>query len=448
MNDNNTGLEALGWRLSEWLDQADALAAGRSLGRGDASDRPTREQLELINEHLERRVKERAGLLRVLHDITAIVNESRTINAAFRRVLKRVAEHNGWSFGHVYLVSRHDPDVLVRTRAHFEESPGRIAAFVRMSRARRLRRGERLPGKVLETGEPAWSTDLAKELAEGGIQIADPAVWTAAAFPVKIEGDVLAVFEFMSNKEILPDRRILDSMATIGTHLGLFIVRKRMKRKIAELTTMEQQRIGRDLHDDLGQQLTGVALLAKSLERDLHAESSPHAQRVAEIARGLKEAQTHVRLLARGLVPVALDGKGLMKALADLARDSSRRFEIDVRFVPKVETLVRNNETATELYRIAQEAVTNAAKHGRAKQITITLSIADENINLEILDNGIGVSDETIRRLGVGMSTMVYRANVMGGELAVERAPEGGTMVRCSVSSDDESADWEYTRDD
>jgi signal transduction histidine kinase len=392
--------------------------------------------VEAFHELIETRVAERSGMLRVLHDVTAILNESRTIRGALQRVLERIATHNGWCFGHVYLVAENDPNKLVWTQAYFEDCPGRFAEIVRWSRSHTIRTGEGLPGRVLQTGEAEWVTDLSEELAGRGVEVHRPDIRSAVAFPVKIEQDTLAVLEFLSDRELVADQRILDSMTNIGIQLGFFIVRKRMKRRIAELTTREQQRIGRDLHDDLGQQLTGVAMLAKGLERDLRDESSSHAPRASEIASGLREAQEHVRLLARGLVPVELDGRGLMQALADLARDSTKRYEIDVRFVPRAETLVNDSETATELYRIAQEAVTNAAKHGRATEIIIALSIAEQGMELEVTDNGEGISDGTIRKLGVGMSTMVYRANVIGGELSVERGPDRGTIVRCCVSGD------------
>lgn len=404
----------------------------------------TRAQLEQINKLLEERIAERTDMLRVLHDVTIITNEARTIDEAFRRVLKRVAEHNGWCFGHVYVVSRFDPDLLVRARAYFEDTPGRFAEFVRMARSIRLRRGESLPGRVLETGEPAWSTDIKVELASRQVDtLAELSVNAAAAFPVKIDSEVLAVFEFLSDRKLQPDHRVLESMGSIGTHLGLFIVRKQMKRRIAELTTLEQQRIGRDLHDDLGQQLAGLALLAKSLERDLRDRSSDHVEQVAEIASGLKEAQTHVRNLARGLAPVEIDAVGLAKALADLAQTAAKRYSIDVRFVSKVASAVREDDTATELYRIAQEAVNNSATHGKATQITITLLKVEDHIELEIVDDGVGISEGTRRRMGLGMSTMVYRANVIGGELTIEAGPNGGTIVRCCVNNDEDTSGWE-----
>lgn len=439
MVEDSREAERLAHRLGELLDEIDALAAGRSPHPTDQFGSRSHPHLDLINKYLEARVAERSGLLRVLHDVTAIVNEAKTIDGAFRRVLECVAKHNGWCFGHVYLVSQHDPHVLVRSRSFFEEVPDQFMPLIRRVRPRRLRRGESIVGRVLESGESVWTCDMGEAFPGLASDDAGLVGKTAAAFPVKVEGEVLAVFEFFSDRVLRRDQRVLDAMSSIGTHLGFFIIRKRMKRRIAELATQEQQRIGRDLHDDLGQQLTGMALLAKSLERDLRKEGSPQMLRAAEIARGLKGAQTHVQLLARGLVPVALDGKGLMKALEELARDSRKRLELDVRLEAKTDALVNDNETATQLYRIAQEAVTNAAKHGRATEITIVLSVEEDSILLEIRDNGVGISDHAIRRLGVGMSTMVYRSVVIGGELTVERAPGGGTVVCCVVG--DESRD-------
>lgn len=424
-------------QLVRWIEQVIAVAAGRARP-GDASLVPA-ERLRLVNELLETQVKERTEMVRVLQDVTMIANEAITLEEGFRRVLERVARHNGWCFGHAYVPSRRKPNTLVRARAYFEEPPGRLAEFRRISRSVRLRVGEGLPGRVFELGEPQWLTDCTDELTERCPAIEAPlAIKSAMAFPIQVAGDVLAVFEFFSERDCRPNEHLTESMAAIGTQLGLFAMRKQMEWAMTELSTREQQRIGRDLHDQLGQQLTGVALLAKSLEREMRKESSPFAKRMADVARGLKDAQTQVRLLARGLSVVDVDAEGLMKALDDLARTSAARFQLDVRFIPKVRTLVRENEMAVELYRIAQEAVTNAAKHGTATRITIELTSNDDQIGLIIRDDGVGISDATRQRWGIGMSTMRYRANRLGGDLTVSRGPDRGTVVQCVVNNDNE----------
>lgn len=431
--------------LRRFADVVGEIVAERGPDRGSAfsiGESAAAKILALLEQCLD----ERVALHGVLHDVTVIANEAKTIDGAFRRVLRLIAEHNGWCYGHVYIVSHQNPNVLTRARAFYEDQQGRFDAFTRTVRRKRLERGEGLPGRVWASGEAAWEGHVERELSSRGLDRGlEESLATAAAFPASVDGNVMAVFEFLSEKALPKDPGVLESMSAIGRHLGLFIVRKQMKRRIAGLTTAEQSRIGRDLHDDLGQQLTGLALLAKSLERDLNVESSKHAARVHEISSGLKRAHTHVRMLARGIAPVQIDADGLPAALRELATTSSKRLGIQVDFVPAVEVGVRDRQIATELYRIAQEALTNAAKHGKPSLIEMKLLANDDDVTLEILDNGIGVSDQTIRRLGMGLSTMVYRASVIGGELTVGRGAPEGTLVRCCVPNEDEVPDAEYT---
>ena len=428
-------LADFGRRLRAWFDLLEARERGECVGT-EAGAGLTPEQLEVFNQLLEERFNERTGQLRVLHDVSTMTNESRTIGEAIRRVLRRVAEYYKWSYGHVYVLSSADSETLIRANAYYEDHPGRFSELVKKSRRKRLPSDVGLFGRVLKTGESAWVEDVSLELEGRGIVLDSLEMHSAIAFPVKVAEHVMAIFEFLSERRLSPEEHVFTSMETIGTHLGLFIIRKRMERSIAELTILEHQRIGRDLHDDLGQQLTGLALLAKSLERDLRTESPGHAERALEIASGLKHAQTHIRHLARGLVPVEVEADGLMNALADLAITSTSRFGIEVSADCKDLADQLTSETATELYRITQEAVTNAAKHGKAKNVRIRLGGDEDGLLLEIQDDGVGVSEGTIRQLGIGMSTMRHRANIIGGELTIERSSRGGTLVRCSIAFD------------
>jgi signal transduction histidine kinase len=209
--------------------------------------------------------------------------------------------------------------------------------------------------------------------------------------------------------------------------------RKRLEKEILEISDREQRRIGQDLHDGLCQHLAGIELMSQVLERKVAARSKSDAARVGEIGRLVRESIGQTRLLARGLSPVTLESEGLMSALQELALNTEKMFHVTcvVKCDPPV--LIHDHAAATHLYRIAQEAVSNAVKHGKAKNITISLKkIGDRNV-LMVKDNGVGLPKARPNGKGMGLRIMQYRAGMIGGEAMVERDLNGGTTVICSV---------------
>jgi PAS domain S-box-containing protein len=209
--------------------------------------------------------------------------------------------------------------------------------------------------------------------------------------------------------------------------------RRRLEQEIIEVSEMEQKRIGQDLHDDLGQQLAGIWFFAAALERNLRASSSPEADEAGKISAMLDKALALTRSLARGLQPVMPEAGGLMAALRELADRSANLFKVRCRFSCRRPVLVHDPATATHLYRIAQEAVTNAARHGRAKHIAILLSETADGLALSVNDDGRGLKKPAHGRDGMGIRTMHYRAEVLGGSLTFQRRPRGGTCVACTI---------------
>lgn len=209
---------------------------------------------------------------------------------------------------------------------------------------------------------------------------------------------------------------------------------QRLEKQIIQVSDHEQQRIGRDLHDGLCQFLAGIGYAATSLKTDLKEHSLDQlAVRAAEIESLLGESVKQARDLAHGLVPVQLGEAGLAAALQELADSSSRLLPVDCRFEFAGQNSPNNNGKATHLYRIAQEAINNATKHGRAKRIDIHLSSNLSVVSLSVADDGIGLPKTSNGLDGVGISIMRYRAHVMGGEFAIEPRRSGGTIVSCVV---------------
>jgi PAS domain S-box-containing protein len=218
----------------------------------------------------------------------------------------------------------------------------------------------------------------------------------------------------------------------IGTVLDI-TERKELEREILEISEREQRRIGQDLHDGLGQHLAGLELMSQVLEQNLAGKNKKEAMRAREIARHVRGAISQTRSLARGLSPVLLESEGLMSALADLATSTEQMFHLSCRFHCDPPVLVHDHAVATHLYRIAQEAVSNAIKHGKATTITIGLRQFPERIELGIHDDGVGLAGEPVKGKGMGLRIMRYRADMIGGSLGVVRRPEGGTAVTCSL---------------
>jgi signal transduction histidine kinase len=211
--------------------------------------------------------------------------------------------------------------------------------------------------------------------------------------------------------------------------------RHRLEKEILEISEREQQRIGRDLHDDLGQRLVGISYMSHLLANALAASDSPDALQAAKITELLNNALGLTRSLARGLHPVSLQSGGLMAALADLAERTSEMFQMNCRFTGPTAEPRLSDSAATHLYRIAQEAVTNSVNHGKADMIRIELNTGPDRAVLSVSDNGTGLPKLGPRRKGIGLRIMHYRANVIGGALAFSTPEEGGTTVTCTVST-------------
>jgi PAS domain S-box-containing protein len=206
-----------------------------------------------------------------------------------------------------------------------------------------------------------------------------------------------------------------------------------LENEVLQISEREDQRIAHDIHDGLGQLLAGTAYLTSTLGKRLAAKSLPEARQMRRILKLMYEAVAQTRSLARGLHPVEPESNGLMVALESLARRTKSLFRIGCRFNCRPPVLIADNVTATHLYRIAQEATTNAIKHSKAGRIEISLSKTPERIHLEVTDNGAGMPAPPRENSGMGLRIMRYRAGMIGGSLAVHNESGGGTAIICTV---------------
>jgi PAS domain S-box-containing protein len=208
--------------------------------------------------------------------------------------------------------------------------------------------------------------------------------------------------------------------------------RRQLENEILEISEREQRRIGNDLHDGLCQELAGIELMCQVLEQKLSAKSKPESRQVDEIAQHIRETITHTRKLARGLSPVELETNGFMSALHELAANAQRLFQINCRLECPEPVLIRNHQHATHLFRITQEAVNNAVKHGDAEHVVISLKPEGGKIKLAVTDDGRGFTlPPDKKNTGMGLHIMKYRAGMADAVLDVHSVPGKGTIVTC-----------------
>ncbi len=216
---------------------------------------------------------------------------------------------------------------------------------------------------------------------------------------------------------------------------------KRLEKRLMELRAEEQRHLGYNLHDGLGQHLSGILYLGRRLENRLRGKADPEADNAAEVVNLVKESIESVRNLSQGLRPLGDEPNALPQALAELVRKTKETTGIDCVFEESGTVLVFESDVAEHLFRIGQEAINNAVRHSGGTRIAVTLRQGDDETVLEVSDNGQGLDAETWRKGrqrggdagGLGLSIMEHRAELMGGAFNIEALPEGGTRVRCSL---------------
>ena len=210
--------------------------------------------------------------------------------------------------------------------------------------------------------------------------------------------------------------------------------RRELEKRILEISEREQARMGQDLHDGLCQHLVGTAFSVNLLQQKLTGKGHPEADDAAKIASLLDESITQARRLARGLYPVRIEDLGLATALEELAATMQGMFYVDCEFQFQGEAVEVDQLVAVHLYRIAQEAVTNAVKHARPHRVRIQLLSTPAAINLRVEDDGIGMAAGSGNAGGLGLRIMEFRARMIDARFHIEPRREGGTVVSCVIA--------------
>ena len=271
--------------------------------------------------------------------------------------------------------------------------------------------------------------------------------WCAFAIVVAVTGMLLAASvaeQRRAQRELRQSHADLERLVRARTqelldaNAGLrreMVERRQLESELVRVGELHQQAIGRELHDGLGQHLTSLALHCASLQQRLADTALPEATTAARMVELANEANAMTRQLARGLYPVALEFGGLVAALQRLAEQtqSASRMTCICRCDPGLQP--QDSMVAINLYRVAQEAMNNAVKYSRASCVKLELKRIGDQLRLTISDDGIGIDfDRPSQNQGLGMHSMRYRAQLLGGTLKIEPQPLGGTRVAVMVS--------------
>jgi len=243
---------------------------------------------------------------------------------------------------------------------------------------------------------------------------------------------VLSLLVWLKSFHETLESRIKERTAALSEEMA---ERERLEKEILRISESERQRIGYDLHDNLGQHLTGTAIAAMNVEQDLadmgHETAAAKVRRVVDL---VESGISLARKIARGLAPVHLETEGLIDFFEDLALTTCSHLDTECRFEHDGTEWPVDVATEIHLYRIAQEAVSNAARHGKAKHIVIRYAETNGHVALTIKDDGCGLAVVHMASKGMGLHIMKHRAAMIGANLSIGSVPEGGTVVTCTFN--------------
>jgi len=228
------------------------------------------------------------------------------------------------------------------------------------------------------------------------------------------------------------DQRVRDRTAALKREMA---ERERLDQEIAEVADRERRRLGQNLHDSLGQHLTGTALAAQVLREKLAGRSATEVEEADKVVQYIEEGIDLTRNLARGFFSPELEADGLNVALHGLAANITERFRVPCTFNGDDAIHVGDATTATQLYHIAQEAAMNAVKHAGASKIDIELARNGQQLTLAVSDDGRGFSQKIPEPPGLGLRLMAHGASLIGGKLAITHNRDGGTLVTCKLNT-------------
>jgi signal transduction histidine kinase len=397
--------------------------------------RRTDEALASAHTDLEARVAERTKSLALVHEVTLAISDALTWDEALHRVVRQLCDSQGWQIGYVYLPDAKLAGSVMPIVSSFGDE--RFRPFHTVS-VRRHEAGEAsLAGRVFADGVPRVANgqqeiqallSTRREVArEVGLQ-------AALALPVRFGEEVIAVLELFSDRPHAPSHDVTTLMSDVSAQIGRVLERERSTAQVADLVWREQQELLHTLHDALGQTLLGLGMLGSGLSQHLsRGDVAGAAEAARQISEQAQQALNQVRRLARGLFPIDIEADRLADALRDLGATTQSLYKLPVHVEGDDHSSIRDGRVATQLYRIAQEAITNAVKHAQPTTIEVHLRSQAGRTTLRVSDDGVGIQNTAPTHNGVGLRIMHHRATSIGATLSVEPGTNGGTIVTCTV---------------
>lgn len=399
-------------------------------------------RLRSLNERLEHEVEKRTGYVRLLQDVAVIANEAANVKDAFQETLDRICSEMGWEIGQALMLEERDAARSINIGVSHFQNENRLKALGGPLLDSDLATRRKLLKRVLVSGRPEFTRNLASDEDLRIIrQFTKIHIRSAFVFPVFVRRHIVALFEFYRVKDDRPDATLFEVMSRIGTQLGRVVERRELEHALEQLTVEEQRRINSELHDGIGHELSGLAFYTNSFILRLQDENSPHANEAADILLGIRNAMKELRAVLKGLAAADIAEDGLPGALSEMAATTEKRTQIRCDFSTFHPVNLPTRTIATQLYRIAQEAVNNAVKHARASRIDIILEADEVEIALSVYDDGKGFDSDGSSD-GLGLGIMKHRTSLIGGEVSFESRPGGGTQVcvRIRQESDDDGS--------
>jgi PAS domain S-box-containing protein len=417
------------------------------------------------------------------HAVTRLLAQAPSLDEAGPEMLRVLLEGLDADCG-AFWVPDPNRQILAQSALLARSTSPELELFLESSRHREVSRGAGLPGRVWQEGRAVWVPELQQDKAPGAESAIAAGLRSALALPLESHGTFFGVLELFSVRHLEPDPGLVNMLTAVSGEVAQFVhrrtaeaalrnahdelelrvrqrtaelkaayaslqssvsERKRLEHELLDITEKERRRIGLDLHDDLGQQLSGIGLMTRGLELTLAKRQAPEAREAGRIHSLIQQAMTHTREVVRDLAPLDPKQDDLGAALNNLADHASTVFGISCSFktcgdAPRLEAPV-----TTQLCKIVQEAITNAARHGKAKTVEVSLSKASDKLLLTVQNSGLPFPDIKSHPAGLGLRIMSYRANLIGASLQIKAAGDCGTLLTCSLPLTPKVAAWFQT---
>jgi PAS domain S-box-containing protein len=384
------------------------------------------EEIQKLNEGLERRVADRTRELSALYDVTAVASRSLDLETTLKRLLEQSLAAMRSNVGIIHTLNE------TNSKLRLDVQQGLTPEVV--AQLNSVPFGQGLPGWVLKQGEPLLVPDLSSDPRSPRLSEM-PELQVYVGVPMRTGGQILGVLSVFGEAEQQFNVEEVALLASIGDQVGVVIENARLRQRAERAAVMEERgRLARELHDSVTQSLYSLTLLAGGGQRLARAGKLENVEKyLADLGEIAQQALKEMRLLVYQLRPTVLEREGLVGALQQRLEAVEGRSSIETRLLADA-TLNLPAPVEEGLYRIAQEALNNTLKHAQAVLVTIRIQAKNGWVSLEVSDDGKGFDYSNIGHTGgIGLISMKERAEKLGGSLTIFSKPGEGTTVKAHI---------------